>query len=89
MLKSGAQHIASLRDERAVYLHGQRVADVTVHPAYANAVKTIGRLFDFAQQQPELMSFATETGERATWGWRFARLRISISMTKLGREMVQ
>ena len=69
MLKSGAQHIASLRDERAVYLHGQRVADVTVHPAYANAVKTIGRLFDFAQQQPELMSFATEAGERANRIW--------------------
>jgi 4-hydroxyphenylacetate 3-monooxygenase len=69
MLKSGAQHIASLRDERAVYLHGQQVADVTVHPAYANAVKTIGRLFDFAQQQPELMSFATEAGERANRIW--------------------
>jgi 4-hydroxyphenylacetate 3-monooxygenase len=33
MIKSGAQHIASLRDGRAVYLHGRRVDDVTVHPA--------------------------------------------------------
>ena len=47
MIKSGLDHIASLRDGRAVYLHGKRVDDVTRHPAYANAVKSIGRLFDF------------------------------------------
>ncbi|HSI01728.1 MAG TPA: 4-hydroxyphenylacetate 3-hydroxylase N-terminal domain-containing protein, partial [Reyranella sp.] len=69
MLKSGAEHIASLRDGRAVYLDGQRVADVTVHPAYANAVKTVGRLFDFAQQQPELMSFVADSGQRANRIW--------------------
>ena len=56
MIKSGVDHIASLRDGRAVYLHGQRVEDVTRHPAYANAVKTIGRLFDFPSRHPELMT---------------------------------
>jgi 4-hydroxyphenylacetate 3-monooxygenase len=70
MIKSGAEHIASLRDGRAVYLHGRRVDDVTVHPAYANAVKSTGRLFDFAQQQPELMSFVAENGERANRIWQ-------------------
>jgi 4-hydroxyphenylacetate 3-monooxygenase len=69
MIKSGNEHIASLRDGRAVYLHGQRVDDVTSHPAYANGVKTTGRLFDFAQQQPELMSFVTESGARANRIW--------------------
>jgi 4-hydroxyphenylacetate 3-monooxygenase len=70
MIKSGAEHIASLRDGRAVYLHGQSVADVTTHPAYANAVRTTGRLFDFARQQPELMSFVADTGERANRIWQ-------------------
>jgi 4-hydroxyphenylacetate 3-monooxygenase len=69
MIKSGADHIASLREGRAVYLHGGRVDDVTTHPAYANAVKTVGRLFDFARDQPELMSFATEAGGRANRIW--------------------
>jgi 4-hydroxyphenylacetate 3-monooxygenase len=50
MIKSGTDHIASLRDDRAVYLHGRRVDDVTLHPAYANSVKSIGRLFDFPSQ---------------------------------------
>ena len=70
MLKSGADHIASLRDGRAVYLHGQKVDDVTVHPAFANAVKTIGGLFDFAQQHPDLMGFVTEDGGRANRIWQ-------------------
>jgi len=70
MIKSGAEHIASLRDGRAVYLHGQSVADVTTHPAYANAVKTTGRLFDFAREQPELMSFVADNGERANRIWQ-------------------
>ena len=70
MIKSGAEHIASLRDGRAVYLHGRTVTDVTTHPAYANAVKTTGRLFDFARQQPELMSFVAGNGERANRIWQ-------------------
>jgi 4-hydroxyphenylacetate 3-monooxygenase len=70
MLKSGADHIASLRDGRAVYLHGKKVGDVTAHPAFANAVKSIGGLFDFATQQPGLMGFATESGGRANRIWQ-------------------
>jgi 4-hydroxyphenylacetate 3-monooxygenase len=70
MLKSGDDHIASLRDGRAVFLHGRKVADVTSHPAYANAVKTIGGLYDFAAHQPELMGFATSSGERANRIWQ-------------------
>jgi 4-hydroxyphenylacetate 3-monooxygenase len=70
MIKSGAEHIASLRDGRAVYLQGQKVDDVTAHPAYANAVRTTGRLFDFVQQQPELMSFVADNGERANRIWQ-------------------
>jgi 4-hydroxyphenylacetate 3-monooxygenase len=47
MIKSGAQHIASLRDGRAVYIDGERVADATTHPAFRNTVQSAGRLFDF------------------------------------------
>jgi len=32
--KTGEDHLASLRDERAVYIDGERVADVTTHPAF-------------------------------------------------------
>ena len=36
--KTGSEHIRSLRDGRAVYIDGDLVPDVTVHPAFRNAV---------------------------------------------------
>ena len=32
--KTGDDHLGSLRDGRAVYIDGERVADVTTHPAF-------------------------------------------------------
>jgi 4-hydroxyphenylacetate 3-monooxygenase len=50
--KTGAEHIAALRDGRAVYIDGEPVADVTEHPAFRNAVRTVAGLYDL-QAQPE------------------------------------
>ena len=43
---TGAEYIQSLRDGRAVYLDGERIGDVTVHPAYRNSVRSMARLYD-------------------------------------------
>lgn len=71
MIKTGEQHIASLRDGREIYLDGELVADVTTHPAYRGAVASIGRMFDFqsAPENRDLMTFETETGTRANRIW--------------------
>ncbi|MGW1848408.1 4-hydroxyphenylacetate 3-hydroxylase N-terminal domain-containing protein [Streptomyces sp. NPDC001966] len=36
-LMTGAEYLDSLRDGRAVYVDGDRVEDVTTHPAFRNA----------------------------------------------------
>lgn len=72
MIKTGAEHLASLRDGRAVFLDGGRVEDATSHPAYRNAIGSFGRMFDF-QSDPAnraLMTFETETGTRANRIWQ-------------------
>jgi 4-hydroxyphenylacetate 3-monooxygenase len=71
MIKTGKQHIASLRDGREIYLDGERVDDVTTHPAFRGAVASIGRMFDFqsAPENRELMTFETDTGTRANRIW--------------------
>ncbi len=64
MLKTGKDHIDTLRDGRAIYLHGQRIEDTTTHPAYHNAIRSVADLFDF-QCRPEnrdLMTFSTGSG---------------------------
>jgi len=50
--KTGAEHLASLRDGRTVYIDGARVADVTTHPAFRNAIRSAAALYDF-QARPE------------------------------------
>ena len=76
MPKDGNQHRESLRDGREVYLDGVRVGDVTVHPAYRNAVSSACALYDF-QCRPEnldLMTFESPTsGERVNRAWQLTR----------------
>ena len=45
-LLDGTAYLESLRDGRAVYLEGERVRDVTAHPAFRNASRSIARLYD-------------------------------------------
>ena len=74
--KTGTEHIASLRDGRAVYIDGQRVNDVTVHPAFKNAVRSAAALYDF-QAQPEnieLMTFMPNgSNRRVNRAWQMPR----------------
>ena len=43
---NGAEYLASLRDGREIYIYGERVDDVTTHPAFRNAARSIARLYD-------------------------------------------
>ena len=38
-LLDGASYLESLRDDREVYIYGQRVADVTSHEAFRNSAR--------------------------------------------------
>lgn len=70
-MKTGQQHIAGLRDGRAVFIDGKRVDDTTRHPAFRHAIQSVGKLFDFASDEAnrELMTFATPAG-RANRIWQ-------------------
>jgi 4-hydroxyphenylacetate 3-monooxygenase len=61
---TGAQYLESLRDGREVYIYGERVKDVTTHPAFRNAARSIARLYDALHdaQTRELLVSPTDTG---------------------------
>src|SRR5690606_31318218 len=44
--QNGAEYLESLRDGREVYIYGERVKDVTEHPAFRNTARMAARLFD-------------------------------------------
>jgi 4-hydroxyphenylacetate 3-monooxygenase len=75
-MKTGADHINSLRDGRMVYLDGQLVHDVVTHPAYCNAVRSAARLYDFqvAPEHLERMTFVSpSSGDRVNRCWQLPR----------------
>src|SRR5947209_16435982 len=43
---TGAEYLEQLRDGREVYIYGERVEDVTTHPAFRNTARMIARLYD-------------------------------------------
>jgi 4-hydroxyphenylacetate 3-monooxygenase len=66
--RTGAEYLKGLREQSAeVYLRGERVKDVTTHPATRNGAHTIARLLDM-QHDPELRDEMTypspTTGDR-------------------------
>src|SRR5262245_9440699 len=61
---TGSEYLESLRDGREVWIYGERVADVTTHPAFRNAARTIARLYD-ALHDPvsrDVLTGPTDTG---------------------------
>jgi len=57
-IRTGKQYLEGLRDDREVWLRGERVADVTEHPALRRGAESLARLLD-RQHQPELRELLT------------------------------
>src|SRR6204780_1825944 len=61
---TGAEYLESLRDGREVYIYGERVKDVTTHPAFRNAAASIGLLYDALHEEKskQALTSPTDTG---------------------------
>ena len=57
MLKSGSEHLESLRDGRVVYVGSERIDDVTTHPAFRNGARSMAAIYDMKRADPAF-SFA-------------------------------
>lgn len=57
-LRSGAAYLEGLRDGRSLYINGERVDDVTAHPAFQGVLTTLAGLYD-AQLDPEFAEVLT------------------------------
>ena len=62
--QTGAEYLDSLRDDRAVYIYGERVKDVTTHPAFRNTSRMVARLFDAMhdKKHADKIMVPTDTG---------------------------
>ncbi len=61
---TGDEYLESLRDGREIWIYGERVKDVTTHPAFRNTVRMFARLYD-ALHDPSTaatLTVPTDTG---------------------------
>ena len=58
---TGDEYLESLRDGREIWIYGERVKDVTTHPAFRNTVRMIARLYHALHDPDRRGSLTTET----------------------------
>jgi 4-hydroxyphenylacetate 3-monooxygenase len=78
MPMTGAEYLESIRDGREVYCYGERVQDVTTHPAFRNATRMIARLYD-ALHDPEKQKVLTRPTDTGSGGFTHHFFRVSRS----------
>ena len=60
--KSGKEYIERLKKaNNNVYIHGERVSDVTEHPAFKNVIQSMANLYDLQYEKPEKMLYSSPT----------------------------
>jgi 4-hydroxyphenylacetate 3-monooxygenase len=69
MIRTGKQYRDSIRDGRRVWINGERVKDVTIHPMFAPLVDIRAHIYDMAHEarHRDAMSFE-DNGERFSIG---------------------
>ncbi|MGO0061249.1 4-hydroxyphenylacetate 3-hydroxylase family protein [Brevibacillus fluminis] len=61
-MRTGQQYKDSLKDNRCIYIGGERVQDVTTHPAFTGIIDTVAGLYDIAADPKNKMTYVTEDG---------------------------
>ncbi len=62
MIRTGQQYLDSIRDNREVYINGERVKDVTRHPMLKPLVDIRARIYDMQHEAAtrELLTYQRE-----------------------------
>lgn len=84
---TGADYLASLDDGREVWYHGEKVGNVTTHPAFANAARTIATLYD-ALHAPETAEALTTVDRSGNLTHRFFAPSYSSEDLKTSRDAI-
>jgi 4-hydroxyphenylacetate 3-monooxygenase len=86
MTRSGADYIQGLRDGRAVFLNGSRVDDVTTHPAFRGAIRSIADLYDLANDPAnrDLLTYPSpRDGRPVNTSWLTPRTREDLAARRV------
>lgn len=90
MIKRGNEHLDSIRDGRTVYIGSERVADVTTHPAFRNAARTVAEMYDAkaAPEHREVATYVDERGERCSRYFQQPRSRDDLRLRTAAHRLI-
>ena len=84
--RSGSNYLSSLKKLNAeIWLGGERVGEVTSHPAFRNCSRSIASLYDMQMERPEQMTYRTDDGGRS--GMSFIQPKSIDEVRKRSRMM--
>lgn len=79
---TGQEYLDSLRDDREIWLDGEKVKDVTTHPAFRNSARSIARLYD-ALHDPKYKDILTTETDTGSGGYTFKYFKAARSAQDL------
>ena len=91
MTRSGKDYIEGLRDGRAVFIDGERVEDVTTHPAFAGAVQSVAHLYDVADDPAnrDVTTFPSpDTGQPVNVSFMIPRSKEDLERRRKGLRLL-
>jgi 4-hydroxyphenylacetate 3-monooxygenase len=101
MIRTGDEYRASIRDGREVYIDGERVDDVTTHPAFKPIVDVRARIYDMAHEPDNqgVMTYVDDaSGERNAVGlkppvsqqdWHDKRAAVDAALDDVGGVVIR
>jgi 4-hydroxyphenylacetate 3-monooxygenase len=86
---TGKEFLESLRDRREIWIYGERVEDVTTHPAFRNPARMLARLYDalHAPASHDVLTSPTDTGSGG-YTHKFFRAPSSTAELVAGRDAI-
>ena len=88
-MRTGDEYLRSLNDGRRVYVDGELVKDVTRHPAFAQAARSVANLYDIAAEPSlrERMTFTSpKTGQPVHRAWQIPKDHAGLRERRLFSE---
>ena len=88
-MRTGAEFLRSLNDSERVFVDGEKVKDVTTHPAFRAAARSIAHLYDIAAapENRERMTFPSpKTGDPVWRAWQIPSAHADLKAKRLFPE---
>src|SRR5260370_14785726 len=87
---TGRRYIESVKDGREVWIDGERVEDVTTHPAFTDRIAELARVYDLqnsAQYCDEMTCVDPATGLRISVSWLLPRCADDLRRKRRNSEL--